>query len=168
MANLIGLKRILFLKIESIKLSPNVENPLVRNPIRQDIYNKAAELNILNTPGSLVEDRQYELSVRKISLSTGSWEETQKYRLESSAGSSHSNPAFEWNNQPIVTELEQIKIFKNFDFITIYAPAMTYDRFLVSGELIEYNCVTDFEATLNTHQIHMMLWIVDHAYQLVK
>lgn len=149
-------------------MSPNVENPLVRNPIRQDIYNKAAELNILNTPGSLVEDRQYELSVRRISLSTGSWEETQKYRLESSVSSSHSNPAFEWNNQPIVTELEQIKIIEDFDFITIYAPAMTYDRFLVSGELIEYNCVTDFEATLNTHQIHMMLWIVDHAYQLAK
>lgn len=165
---IIGLQSSVFFKVESIKLSPSVENPLVRNPIRQDIYNKAAELNMLNTPGALVEDRQYELSVRKISLSTGNWKETQQYRLGNLDDSTHNNPAFEWNNQPTVTELKQSIIFKDFDFITIYAPAMTYDRFMVSGELIEYNCVTDFVSTLNTHQMLMMLCIMDHVHVLSK
>lgn len=147
-------------------MTPSVENPLVRPLIRQDIYNKAAALNMLNTPGSLVEDRQYELSVRNISLSSGNWPQTQKYRLAKSVSDEHNNPAFEWNNLTQSTELEHMDIFKDFDFITIYAPAINFDRFLVSGQIIEYNCVTDFLATLNTHQIHLISHIIEQLQRL--
>lgn len=115
---------------------------------------------MLNTPGALVEDRQYEFSVRKVSLSTGNWEQTQKYRKEKSLASEHNNPAFEWNNQTRSTELDHMEIFKDFDFIMIYAPAISYDRFLVSGQSVEYNCVTDFVASLNTHQITLVSCII--------
>ncbi|XP_034117971.1 intermembrane lipid transfer protein VPS13B isoform X1 [Drosophila albomicans] len=157
---------VLLLRIESIKLTPTVENPLVRSLIRQDIYNKAAELNMLNTPGSLVEDRQYELSVLNISLSSGNWEQTQKYRLAKTLSDEHNNPAFEWNNQEQTTELEHMVIFKEFDFITIYAPAMCFDRFLVAGQIIEYNCLTDFLATLNTQQIRLMSRLMEQLLRL--
>ncbi|XP_030371450.1 vacuolar protein sorting-associated protein 13B isoform X2 [Scaptodrosophila lebanonensis] len=150
---------VLLLRIESINLTPNLENPLVRQPIRQDIYHKAAELNILGTPGSLVEDRQYELSIRKISLSSGNWTQTQKYRMEA-LDSPHTNPAFEWNNQKRRTELEHMDIFHDFDFISIYAPAITYENLLVCGQNVEYNCVTDFVATLCTHQINLISCIL--------
>ncbi|XP_017091950.2 intermembrane lipid transfer protein VPS13B isoform X1 [Drosophila bipectinata] len=151
---------VLFLRLESIQLTPSLENPLVRQLVRQDIYQKAAELNMLSTPGALVEDRQYEFSVRKVSLSTGNWEQTQKYRKEKSLASEHNNPAFEWNNQTRSPELDHMEIFKDFDFIMIYAPAISYDRFLVSGQSIEYNCVTDFVAALNTHQITLVSCII--------
>ncbi|XP_032596259.1 vacuolar protein sorting-associated protein 13B isoform X2 [Drosophila grimshawi] len=157
---------VLLMRIESIKLSPSVENPLVRHPIRQDIYSKAAELNMLSTPGALVEDRQYELSVRQISLSSGNWLQTQKYRLEETLTNKHSNPALEWNSQTRSTALEYMDIFKDFDFITVYAPAIRYDRFLVCGESVEYNCVTDFVATLNTHQIQLMSCIMQRQQRL--
>ncbi|KAM8707006.1 hypothetical protein ACLKA7_011160 [Drosophila subpalustris] len=156
---------VLLLRIESIKLTPSVENPLVRPLIRQDIYNKAAELNMLNTPGSLVEDRQYELSVRNISLSSGNWLQTQKYRLAKTLSDEHNNPALEWNNLEHM-ELEHMDIFKDFDFITVYAPAISFDRFLVSGQIIEYNCVTDFLATLNTHQLHLISCIIEQVQRL--
>ncbi|XP_030558700.1 vacuolar protein sorting-associated protein 13B isoform X2 [Drosophila novamexicana] len=157
---------VLLLRIESIKLTPSVENPLVRQPIRPDVYNKAAELNMLSTPGSLVEDRQYELSVRRISLSSGNWLQTQKYRTEATLVNKHSNPALEWNNQTRSTELEHMDIFKDFDFITVFAPAISYDRFLVCGESVEFNCVTDFVATLNTHQIHLISCIINRVQRL--
>ncbi|XP_064550817.1 intermembrane lipid transfer protein VPS13B isoform X2 [Drosophila montana] len=157
---------VLLLRIESIKLTPSVENPLVRQPIRPDVYNKAAELNMLSTPGARVEDRQYELSVRKISLSSGNWLQTQKYRLEATLTNKHSNPALEWNKQTRSTELEHMDIFKDFDFITVYAPAISYDRFLVCGESVEFNCVTDFVATLNTHQIHLISCIINRVQRL--
>ncbi|XP_023036340.1 vacuolar protein sorting-associated protein 13B isoform X1 [Drosophila willistoni] len=158
---------VLILRVESVKLTPSpLENPLVRQLIRQDIYHKAAELNMLNTPGALVEDRQYELSVKNISLSSGNWLQTQKYYQEEKRASEHSNPAFEWNNQQQSKELQHTSIFKDFDFIMIYAPAVSYDRFLVCGQNIEYNCVTDFVATLTTHQINLMSCIIVRIQRL--
>ncbi|KAH8359232.1 hypothetical protein KR093_005309 [Drosophila rubida] len=157
---------VLLMRIERIALTPTVENPLVRSLIRQDIYNKAAELNMLNTPGSLVEDRQYEMSVHNISLSSGNWEQTRQYRLAQSLSDEHKNPAFEWNNQEQSTELEHMVIFKDFDFIAIYAPTICFDRFLVAGQIIEYNCVTDFLATLNTQQIRLMAQLIEQLLRL--
>ncbi|XP_034127951.1 vacuolar protein sorting-associated protein 13B isoform X2 [Drosophila guanche] len=151
---------VLLLRIESVQLTPSLENPLVRQLVRQDIYQKAAELNMLSTPGALVEDRQYELSVRKVSLSTGNWLQTQKYHMEKSLASEHHNPAFEWNNQTRPTELDHMDIFRDFDFIMVYAPAIIYDRFFVCGQSVEYNCVTDFVATLTTHQINLISCIL--------
>ncbi|KAH8383835.1 hypothetical protein KR009_010773 [Drosophila setifemur] len=157
---------VLLWRIESIQLTPSLENPLVRQLVRPDVYQKAAELNMLSTPGALVEDRQYELSVRKVSLSTGNWEQTQKYRKEKSLASEHNNPAFEWNNQTQSPELDHMEIFRDFDFIMIYAPAISYDRFLVCGQSVEYNCVTDFVASLNTHQISLISCIIVRVQRL--
>ncbi|XP_022217026.2 LOW QUALITY PROTEIN: vacuolar protein sorting-associated protein 13B [Drosophila obscura] len=151
---------VLLLRIENVQLTPSLENPLVRQLVRQDIYQKAAELNMLSTPGALVEDRQYELSVKKVSLSTGNWLQTQKYHMEKSLASEHNNPAFEWNNQTRPIELDHMDIFRDFDFIMVYAPAIIYDRFFVCGQSVEYNCVTDFVATLTTHQINLITCIL--------
>lgn len=52
-----------------------MENPIQRKPVREDIYIKAAQLRMINTPGALIEDRQYELLFKNISLVTGNWNE---------------------------------------------------------------------------------------------
>lgn len=56
-------------------VAPTAENPLVRKPLRPDIYGKAAELRILNVPGARVEDRQYEVVCGNISMSSGKWDQ---------------------------------------------------------------------------------------------
>lgn len=56
-------------------ITPIVKHPLVRNPIRPDVYNKAAQLQILDIPGSKLEDRQYEFSLKNISVATGNWKD---------------------------------------------------------------------------------------------
>lgn len=61
--------------MSAISIAPSVENPLIRKPVREDIYVKAAQLRMINTPGSIIEDRQYELLLKNISIFTGNWEE---------------------------------------------------------------------------------------------
>lgn len=58
---------------------PTVENPLYRKPVRGDIYTHAAQLRILNIPGSKIEDRQYGIMFNNISLGSGKWEEILRY-----------------------------------------------------------------------------------------
>lgn len=61
--------------MNAISIAPSVENPLIRKPVREDIYVKASQLRMINTPGSIIEDRQYELLLKNISIFTGNWEE---------------------------------------------------------------------------------------------
>lgn len=70
-----GAADVLIVKINAMTITPSVENPIQRKPIREDIYTKAAQLRMINTPGALIEDRQYELLFKKISLVTGNWNE---------------------------------------------------------------------------------------------
>jgi vacuolar protein sorting-associated protein 13B len=51
---------VFILKIGKISVSHNIENPICRAPLRPDVYTKAAQMRILNVPGSKIEDRQYE------------------------------------------------------------------------------------------------------------
>lgn len=65
--------------MNAISIAPSVENPLIRKPVREDIYVKAAQLRMINTPGSIIEDRQYELMLKDISIFTGNWEEISRF-----------------------------------------------------------------------------------------
>lgn len=57
----------------------SVENPILRKPIREDIYAKAAQLKMLNTPGAAVEDRQYSITFNNVSIVTGNWNEISQF-----------------------------------------------------------------------------------------
>ncbi|XP_024888618.1 vacuolar protein sorting-associated protein 13B-like [Temnothorax curvispinosus] len=46
------------LQLAGIRITPDAENPICRVPLRTDIYQLAAQVNILNVPGSAVEARQ--------------------------------------------------------------------------------------------------------------
>lgn len=61
--------------MNAISIAPSVENPIIRKPVREDIYVKAAQFRMINTPGSIIEDRQYELLLKNISVFTGNWDE---------------------------------------------------------------------------------------------
>lgn len=61
--------------MNAISIVPSVENPIIRKPVREDIYVKAAQFRMINTPGSIIEDRQYELLLKNISVFTGNWDE---------------------------------------------------------------------------------------------
>lgn len=168
-------------------MTPNVENPLQRIPIRADVFHKAAQMGILSTPGSIIEDRQYELTFNNISAATSNWDEillhkkvfyTTKFKnkfiqkitfLQEHTNNFHNtNPAFEWNNQSRKTSLDLKQIFDNFTFITTYAPAIVYNRILICGESVEFNCSTDFIASLTTKQLSLFNNIKIRIREILK
>ena len=61
-----------------MRIAPHAENPICRVPFRADVYQLAAQANILNVPGSAVEDRQYQMNVDGICAFTTTWKDYQK------------------------------------------------------------------------------------------
>lgn len=137
-------------------ISPNVENPINRAPIRPDIYTKAAQMRILTVPGSKIEDRQYELRLKDISLSTANWKEVLNYISSHLSTKNYNNPAFEWNNLQNMKRMSYFDIntiFKDFNFSAIYAPCMIFKRILICGQALEFNCMSDLLFDINTNQV---------------
>lgn len=94
---------ICILEIDNISLSPTAENPIVRNPVRPDIYQHAAQNRLLNIPGSDIEDRQYQFNLKSLSVNSGLWSEfsqllSKDSGIFSSLHTMNENPALEWNN----------------------------------------------------------------------
>lgn len=83
---------VLIVKINALTIAPSVENPIQRKPVREDIYTKAAQLRMINTPGALIEDRQYELLFKNISVVTGNWNEILSYAQPQNVRQSRSCP----------------------------------------------------------------------------
>lgn len=119
---------IMFFKGNHILISPAVENPICRIPLRPEIYTKAAQLRILNTPGSKIEDRQYELTT-EISLCTSNWNEIVGMMNSETMPQNYDNPAFEWNNLHNIQKCQNFNvqtIFQDFKISAIYAPSIRF------------------------------------------
>uniref|UniRef100_A0A2K6GSC9 Vacuolar protein sorting 13 homolog B n=1 Tax=Propithecus coquereli TaxID=379532 RepID=A0A2K6GSC9_PROCO len=91
------------LKIGSVAMAPQADNPLGRSVLRKDIYQRALNLGILRDPGSEIEDRQYQIDLQSINIGTAQWSQL-KPEKESGTGGvlteserNSQNPALEWN-----------------------------------------------------------------------
>ncbi|XP_077536947.1 vacuolar protein sorting 13B isoform X2 [Haemaphysalis longicornis] len=111
----LGSGDVCLVQVGAASLSPQVENPLCRRPLREDLYSWAQEQGMLNAVGSDLEDRQYQLRLTAFFLCTLSWSDLVGHqnggsREEAGAQGSNGsqpvttlmgeNPAFEWNRQP--------------------------------------------------------------------
>lgn len=159
-----GGRNVIIMKINEISITPNVENPLTRNPVRADIYTKATQLGILNLPGSKIEDRQYEVQLKQMSLATADWNEMLSYMT--SLGSGYENPAVSWNNPTKDQTLEICEIFKDFHFTVIVAPAIVLNNVLVCGPSIELSCVSDLNLKVRTDQCEELAKFKDTLTEL--
>lgn len=112
---LLGSGDVSLVQIGAASLSPQVENPLCRRPLREDLYSWAQEQGMLNAVGSDLEDRQYQLRLTAFFLCTLNWSDLVGHQggsrgeeagTQGSTGSQPvttlmgENPAFEWNRQP--------------------------------------------------------------------
>lgn len=154
---------VFFLKVSRITILPTTENPLYRKPIRGDIYTKATELNILNVPGSKVENRQYEIAFAGISLSSGKWAQIREHlepSISTVKNAAKKNPAFDWNNLTVKPSVEIHTIFEKFNLSVVYAPCIVFEHLLVCGECLEVNCVTDLIVNLHTIELQLMIELI--------
>ena len=63
-------------QVQSLSLAPNADNPLPRVVVEREVYRQALHAGITSQLGSEVEDRQYQLDMRGLSLSTGNNDNT--------------------------------------------------------------------------------------------
>ncbi|XP_060527776.1 intermembrane lipid transfer protein VPS13B isoform X2 [Cylas formicarius] len=153
-------------QIQKIALNPQAVNPICRTPMRPDIYDQAAHARVLGIPGSDIEDRQYQLDVTGISISTGSWDDMDLILSPSSKTLSKlrglsENPALEWNNleqgQPNLTPTINLRhIIEKFDISLVGAPAMMYkENTVICGHSVEINFVSDVVVNLSLQQVKL-------------
>ncbi|KAJ8683631.1 hypothetical protein QAD02_019423 [Eretmocerus hayati] len=156
---------LLMLQVDNIRIAPIAENPICRVPMRPEIYQSAAQANILNVPGSAVEDRQYQINVDGICAHTTTWKDYQqsvaKRMSQSYLYTMNENPAVEWNKLGNGSSLEPhfstLPLITRFDFCMIIAPAIIVKPdTMVCASAAEINCISDLDLMVNLQQIKLI------------
>lgn len=144
-----------------------------------------------NFVGSEIEDRQYELTIGGISLSTSTWDEFDPILNLKSSNVSHlktmsENPALAWNlgkgqlGKPHSAVLNRIinryfisltsKFIINsqffsrllrFDLLIVTAPAMIHKNEVICGHSVEINFVSNIDFQISLNQIILVTVLRD-------
>ncbi|XP_063972949.1 intermembrane lipid transfer protein VPS13B [Diachasmimorpha longicaudata] len=162
------------IRTESVNINPHAENPICRVILRPDIYELAAQANILSTPGSAVEDRQYEIKINDILTYSTSWIHRQvnltKRNAQASLYTMNENPALEWNNMidhGDNGEAQCLSLTSGFDVCCIVAPSIIYkSEIMVCGRAMEITCLTDIDVAVNLEQIKLMNMLYQQLVEL--
>ncbi|XP_074056673.1 intermembrane lipid transfer protein VPS13B isoform X6 [Macrotis lagotis] len=168
----------LVLKIGSVAMAPQADNPLSRTVLRKDIYQRALNLGILRDPGSEVEDRQYQIDLQSINIGTAQWDQL-KPEKESSKGGvltenerNSQNPALEWNMASSIQRHQERRailtpILTDFTVRITGAPAIIFtkiispenlhtEEILVCGHSLEVNITTSLDFFLSVAQVQLL------------
>lgn len=152
---------VLIIKINNLHVTPTAVNNLIRSQIlRPDIHSKACALGILDLAGSKIEDRQYQLTVKGVSLSTSNWDGIAALITEKTVIESYDNPAFEWNNLengPKSPNFKLNTVFKDSTFSFIYAPCIMFKKTLVAGTAVEFNCVNEMNIEMTLKELALFI-----------
>ncbi|XP_039184818.1 vacuolar protein sorting-associated protein 13B isoform X2 [Crotalus tigris] len=168
----------LVLKIGSVSMAPQADNPLSRVVLRKDIYQRALNLGVLRDPGSEVEDRQYQIDLQSINIGTAQWEqlkpekENGKSRAVPENERNSQNPALEWNMASSIKHHQERRailtpILTDFTARVTAAPAITFtkvispenlhtEEILVCGHSLEVNMTTGLDFFLSVAQLQLL------------
>ncbi|XP_058602808.1 intermembrane lipid transfer protein VPS13B isoform X2 [Onychostoma macrolepis] len=166
------------LKIGSVSIAPQADNPLPRSVLRKDIYQRALSLGVLRDPGSEVEDRQYQIDLQCINMGTAHWDELRPEREGSAGGSpadgerSSQNPALEWNMASSIRRQQEKRvilspIITDFSVRITAAPAVIYrkplsadhgpaEEVVVCGHSLEMNVTSSLDLFLSADQVQLL------------
>ncbi|XP_060051757.1 intermembrane lipid transfer protein VPS13B [Erinaceus europaeus] len=170
------------LRIGSVAVAPQADNPLSRSVLRKDIYQRALNLGILRDPGSEIEDRQYQIDLQSINIGTAQWNQL-KPEKESVTGGvlteserNSQNPALEWNMASSIRRHQERRailtpILTDFSVRITGAPAIIFtkiispdnmhtEEILVCGHSLEVNITTNLDFFLNVTQVQLLHQLV--------
>lgn len=163
----------IILKTDGITVFPHADNPICRIILRPDLYELAAQANILNTPGSAVEDRQYQIKINGICALSTTWknyEITISKRKSQSLYTMNENPALEWNklgNGGIDNQSASSQLISRFNLCCIIAPPMFFKSdTIICGSAIEVTFLTDIEIIMSLEQIKLLSLFQQHLQDL--
>ncbi|KAM7420184.1 hypothetical protein PAMA_014745 [Pampus argenteus] len=168
----------LVLKLGSLSMAPQADNPLTRTALRKDIYQRALNLGILRDPGSEVEDRQYQIDLQSINIGTAQWEQLKPEKEGIKAGvsaeseRSSQNPALEWNMASSIRRHQERRailtpILTDFSVRVTAAPAIIFTKNLspdtgqaeevvVCGHSLEVNVTSSLDFYLSVAQVQLL------------
>ncbi|XP_036063836.1 vacuolar protein sorting-associated protein 13B isoform X3 [Onychomys torridus] len=156
------------LKVGSVAMAPQADNPLGRSVLRKDIYQRALNLGILRDPGSEIEDRQYQIDLQSINIGTAQWDQLKPERGSGALGAlteserNSQNPALEWNMASSIRRHQERRailtpILTDFSVRITGAPAITFTKeILVCGHSLEVNITTNLEFFLSVAQVQLL------------
>ncbi|KAM6275949.1 intermembrane lipid transfer protein VPS13B isoform 10-T11 [Spheniscus humboldti] len=172
----------LVLKIGSVCMAPQADNPLSRAVLRKDIYQRALNLGILRDPGSEVEDRQYQIDLQSINIGTAHWNQLKPEKENGKGGvlteseRNSQNPALEWNMASSIRRHQERRailtpILTDFTVRITAAPAIIFtkidaaenlqpEEILVCGHSLEVNVTTNLDFFLNVAQVQLLEQLV--------
>ncbi|KAM4581445.1 intermembrane lipid transfer protein VPS13B isoform 3-T3 [Odontesthes bonariensis] len=168
----------LVLKLGSLSMAPQADNPLTRTVLRKDIYQRALNLGILRDPGSEVEDRQYQVDLQSINIGTAHWEQLKpekegiKGGVSADSERSSQNPALEWNMASSIRRHQERRailtpILTDFSVRVTAAPAIIFSKSLspdsgqteevvVCGHSLEVNVTSSLDFYLSIAQVQLL------------
>uniref|UniRef100_A0A3P9Q9M9 Vacuolar protein sorting 13 homolog B n=1 Tax=Poecilia reticulata TaxID=8081 RepID=A0A3P9Q9M9_POERE len=168
----------LVLKLGSLNMAPQADNPLTRTVLRKDIYQRALNLGILRDPGSEVEDRQYQIDLQSINIGTALWEQLKPEKEGTKGGPSaesersSQNPALEWNMASSIRRQQERRailtpILTDFSVRVTAAPAIIFSKNLsldggqteevvVCGHSLEVNVTSNLDFYLSVAQVQLL------------
>ncbi|XP_004697754.1 vacuolar protein sorting-associated protein 13B [Echinops telfairi] len=166
------------LKIGSVTMAPQADNPLGRSVLRKDIYQRALNLGILRDPGSEIEDRQYQIDLQSISIGTAQWDQLKPEKETGTGGAlteserNSQNPALEWNMDSSIRRHQERRailtpILTDFSVRITGAPAIIFtkiispenvhpEEILVCGHSLEVNITTNLDFFLSVAQVQLL------------
>ncbi|KAK2524308.1 hypothetical protein Q9966_011720 [Columba livia] len=173
----------LVLKIGSVSMAPQADNPLSRAVLRKDIYQRALNLGILRDPGSEVEDRQYQIDLQSINIGTAHWNQLKPEKENGKGGvlteseRNSQNPALEWNmasslskNSLDISKLEEVTEFSVRTHLSVDSKLNginellidinALNEILVCGHSLEVNVTTNLDFFLNVAQVQLLQQLV--------
>ncbi|XP_062426454.1 intermembrane lipid transfer protein VPS13B isoform X5 [Rhea pennata] len=172
----------LVLKIGSVSMAPQADNPLSRAVLRKDIYQRALNLGILRDPGSEVEDRQYQIDLQSINIGTAHWNQLKPEKENGKGGvlteseRNSQNPALEWNMASSIRRHQERRailtpILTDFTVRITAAPAIIFtkidapenlhpEEILVCGHSLEVNVTTNLDFFLSVAQVQLLQQLV--------
>ncbi|XP_073925012.1 intermembrane lipid transfer protein VPS13B isoform X2 [Castor canadensis] len=166
------------LKIGSVAMAPQADNPLGRSVLRKDIYQRALNLGILRDPGSEIEDRQYQIELQSINIGTAQWDQLKPEKKSGTGGvlteseRNSQNPALEWNMASSIRRHQERRailtpILTDFSVRITGAPAIIFtkiispenlhtEEILVCGHSLEVNITTNLDFFLSVAQVQLL------------
>ncbi|KAI7806135.1 putative vacuolar protein sorting-associated protein 13B-like [Triplophysa rosa] len=166
------------LKIGSVSVAPQADNPLPRSVLRKDLYQRALNLGVLRDPGSEVEDRQYQIDLQSINMGTALWDDLRPERESSTDGCppdgerNSQNPALEWNMASSIRRQQEKRvilspIITDFSVRITAGPAIIYrkplaaahgatEEVVVCGHSLEMNVTSSLELYLSVSQVQLL------------
>ncbi|KAG8441800.1 hypothetical protein GDO86_010832 [Hymenochirus boettgeri] len=172
----------LVVKVGSVSMAPQADNPLTRSVLRKDIYQRAVNLGIIRDPGSEVEDRQYQIDLQTINIGTAQWDQLKPEKEVNNGGllsegeRGSQNPALEWNMASNIRRHPERRailspILTDCTVRVTAAPAIIYTKLtspenlqtediLVCGHSLEVNITTSLDFFLSVAQVQLLQQLV--------